>query len=165
MSRQGWLAALALSGTLGCAHAQLADIDAESLALEDTQGATIRLSAYHGQVVLVGFFATWCFFCLADVPRFQALQDAHGAEGLQVIGVGLDLDGKKVLEPFRAFYHLTYPVLIGADRFGREGLPFAPVTTLPTAYVVGRDGKVLARWEGVIPDKVLQRVIENALKR
>jgi peroxiredoxin len=148
-----------------CAHNPLADIDATQLTLEDTRGARIQLGAYTGQVVLVNFFATWCFFCLGDVPRLEQLQERRAKDGLQVIGVGLDREGVEVLEPFRDYYHLTYPILVGADRFGREGLPFAPVTVLPTSYLVGRDGRVLEKWEGVLPAKLLEAVIDAALAR
>ena len=146
-----------------CAHSPLADIDPTQLTLEDTRGARINLSAYAGQVVLVNFFATWCFFCLGDVPRLEELEETRAKDGLQIIGVGLDREGVQVLEPFRQYYHLTYPILVGADRFGREGLPFAPVTILPTSYLVGRDGRVLEKWEGVIPAKLLEAVIDDAL--
>jgi len=146
-----------------CAHNPLADIDPGQLALEDTRGARIQLGAFNGEVVLVNFFATWCFFCLGDIPRLEQLQETRGKDGLQVIGVGLDREGVQVLEPFRQFYHLTYPILVGADRFGREGLPFAPVTVLPTSYLVGRDGRVLEKWEGVLPAKLLDEMIDRAL--
>ena len=160
--RPGQLA-LVLALATACAHNSLADIDPSRLALEDTRGARVQMSAYAGQVVLVNFFATWCFFCLADVPRLEQLQETRAKDGLQVVGVGLDREGLQVLEPFRQYYHLTYPILIGADRFGQEGLPFAPVTVLPTTYLVGRDGRVLEKWEGVLPAKLLEGVIDDAL--
>jgi peroxiredoxin len=146
-----------------CAHNPLADIDPSQLSLDDTRGGRVRMTAYTGQVVLVNFFATWCFFCLGDIPRLEQLQETRAKDGLQVIGVGLDREGLQVLQPFREYYHLTYPILIGADRFSREGLPFAPVTVLPTSYLVGRDGRVLEKWEGVLPAKLLDAVIDNAL--
>lgn len=162
LAQLGQAALLAFTLT-ACAHNPLADIEAGELALQDTQGARVHLSVYSGQVVLVNFFATWCFFCLGDIPRLQQLQELRAKDGLQVVGVGLDREGLQVLEPFREFYHLTYPILIGADRFARDGLPFAPVTVLPTTYLVGRDGKVLEKWEGVLPAKLLEAIIDDAL--
>ena len=160
-----FLALLSLAAVLGCAHGPLADIDPSALSLTDTRGQRLRLSAYAGQVLLVNFFATWCFFCLGDVPRLEELQERRGKDGLQVVGIGLDREGLEVLVPFRDYYHLTYPVLVGADRFGVAGLPFAPVTTLPTSFLVGRDGKVLERWEGVLPAKLLEQIVDAALRR
>ena len=164
MTQLGRMAAVLLA-LEACAHNPLADIEPSQLALEDTRGARIQLGAYSGQVVLVNFFATWCFFCLGDIPRLEQLQETRGKDGLQVIGVGLDREGVQVLEPFRQFYHLTYPVLVGSDRFGREGLPFAPVIVLPTSFLVGRDGRVLEKWEGILPAKLLDEIVNDALAR
>jgi hypothetical protein len=110
----------------------------------------------------LNFFATWCFF---DVPSYKAMQAKYGPQGLQVIGVGLDLEGALVLEPFRKFYDLGYPILLGGGHFAQPGLPFAPVNVCPTNYLIGRDGKILAHWEGSLPAETLDTVIAQALKK
>jgi peroxiredoxin len=53
--------------------------------------------------------------------------------------------------------------LIGADRFADPGLPFAPIHTLPTTFVISREGRVLARWEGIMPRAALDEVAGLAL--
>jgi peroxiredoxin len=146
---------------VACAHAEPAP-DPYQLALQDTQGAHISLEAYRGQIILLNFFATWCFF---DVPSYKSAQARYGPEGLQVIGVGLDLEGALVLEPFRKFYDLGYPVLIGTGHFAQPGLPFAPVTVCPTNYLISRDGKILAHWEGSLNAEVLDKVLADAVRR
>jgi peroxiredoxin len=149
-----------LIATLACAHAE-PPLEPYTLALEDTRGAHISLEAYRGQVVLLNFFATWCFF---DVPRYKAAQERYGPQGLQVIGVGLDLEGALVLEPFRKFNQLGYPVLIGGGRFAQPGLPFAPITVLPVTFVINRDGKVIQHWVGSLDQEVFDKVIVDALR-
>ncbi len=145
---------------LACAHAEPTP-DPYLLSLQDTQGAHISLEAYRGQVVLLNFFATWCFF---DVEIYKGAQAKYGSQGLQVIGVGLDLEGEMVLEPYRKFYALGYPVLIGGGRFAEPGLPFAPVVVLPTSYLIGRDGKILEHWEGSPNPEAFDKVVRDALK-
>ena len=113
MRRLGGLGSIVLVAALaGCAHNPLGDIDAANLALEDTQGGRVHLSSYQGRVVLVNFFATWCFFCLGDIPRLEALQESRAAEGLQVVGVGLDREAASAA-PVSG---LLPPDLPGADR-------------------------------------------------
>jgi peroxiredoxin len=145
---------------LGCAHAE-PPLTAYSLALEDTRGAHISLEAYRGQVILLNFFATWCFF---DVPMYRAAQAKYGPQGLQVIGVGLDLEGALVLEPFRQFNQLGYPVLLGGGKFAEPGLPFAPVTVCPTTYVIDREGRIIQHWMGSLDQATFDKVIQEALR-
>jgi peroxiredoxin len=144
-----------------CAH----DPPIPPLTLPDTRGTPVSLGSYRGKVLLVNFFATWCFPCLAQLPQLEDAQIRLGPRGLQVIGIGLDLDGDKVLEPFRQFYGLTYPILLGGDRFGKPGLPLAPIVIVPTTILLGRDGQAIAHWEGILPTQDVDRVVQDALKR
>jgi thiol-disulfide isomerase/thioredoxin len=123
------------------------------------------VGAYRGQVVLINFFSTWCFPCLGQIPQLEEVQRRVGPLGLQVLAIGLDREGVQVLEPFREFYRLSFPVLIGGDLFAQPGLPFAPIAVLPTSILLGRTGELLARWEGVLPTDQLERLVQAAVKR
>jgi thiol-disulfide isomerase/thioredoxin len=116
-------------------------------------------------VVLVTFIATWCFPCLAQLPQLEDLQHRMGPRGFQVIAIGLDLEGDRVLEPFRKFYGLDFPVLVGTDKFGQPGLPLAPIVIVPTAILLGRNSQAIANWEGLLPTEEIDRVVQDALKR
>ncbi len=139
--------------------------DPYALVLDDVDGHAVSLGQWRGKVLLVNFFATWCFPCLGELPLLEELEKRRGAEGLQVVGVGLDREGALVLAPFRRFYGIEFPLLVGADRFAEPGLPFAPIPVLPTTVLVGRNGAVLARWNGVMPRTLLDRLVERALRQ
>ena len=49
------------------------------LTLTDQHGTNHTLAAYHGRVVLVNFWATWCAPCREEMPALQALA-AHTGE-------------------------------------------------------------------------------------
>jgi peroxiredoxin len=74
-------------------------------------GKETLLTSYHGKVVLLGFFATWCQHCQNTAKVFNGLQEAFGSEGLQVIGVAFnpDVDVSKVKE-FAHLYAPSFPV-------------------------------------------------------
>jgi thiol-disulfide isomerase/thioredoxin len=158
-------AALAAALALGCAQAPFVpDGQAYELSLPDLDGQPASLWSYRGKVVFLTFFATWCLPCLGEIPLLDELQKRRGAEGLQVVAVGLDRERELVLRPFRDYYKVSYPILVGGERFADPGLPFAPIHTLPTTFVISREGKVLARWEGPMPRAELDQVAGLALK-
>jgi peroxiredoxin len=74
-------------------------------------GKEILLSSYRGKVVLLGFFATWCQHCQSTSKVFNGLQEAFGAEGLQVVGIAFnpDADVAKVKD-FAHLYAPSFPV-------------------------------------------------------
>jgi thiol-disulfide isomerase/thioredoxin len=118
-----------------------------------------------GRVVLVSFFATWCFPCVAELPTLEALQRDYGPQGFQVVAVGMDLEGEKVLVPFAEYYSLRYPVLV-ADKDIRSGTSvFGFIAALPTSFILDRRGHVVSAWQGVAGHEELAKVIEKTLKR
>lgn len=118
-----------------------------------------------GRVVLVRFFATWCFPCLADLPVLQRLWEERSGQGFTVVLVGMDLEGERVLEPFAERYALPFPVLV-ADAEIRQGQsPFGTVSALPTSVLFGREGEVLLAYAGVAEPASLLRAVEAAVRR
>ncbi len=63
---------------------------APDIALPDSKGATVRLSAYKGQVVLVDFWASWCPPCKASFPALDALSHEYEPKGVVVLAINVD---------------------------------------------------------------------------
>lgn len=168
-SRRRRLAALLLSGLIAaCGHRpEPAPPDElyRALALPAAGGGSLRSDELRGKVVLISFFATWCFPCIADLPVLERLQERHGAEGFTVLMVGMDLEGQAVIAPFAQHYALPFPVVV-ADAALREGrTPFGRITALPTYVLVDREGKVALAYSGVASPKGLFRAVEGEVRR
>src|SRR5208283_3016625 len=73
---------------------------APDFSLQDINGHPLELSSYHGKVVLLNFWATWCTPCRAEIPNFVQWQDSYGPQGFQIVGISMD-DGP---DPVRKFY-------------------------------------------------------------
>ncbi len=159
---------LALAGCRGSPETRELPDDAfqrELLALQPIGPAAELARTLPGKVVLVSFFATWCFPCIAELPTLQALQRDYGTRGFLLVGVGMDLEGAKVLEPFAYSMELSYPVLLADARIIEGHSAFGPIRALPTTYLMDREGKVLGAWQGVAPHGAVSEAIEKALKR
>lgn len=48
--------------------------------LEDAQGNRLRLSDFRGQVVFLNFWASWCPFCIDEMPDIQEVSDEFGED-------------------------------------------------------------------------------------
>jgi thiol-disulfide isomerase/thioredoxin len=114
---------------------------------------------------VVQFVATWCFPCIATAPRLQELEKHYGSQGLSVVGVGMDLEGRQVLAPFQELLGLQYPVLVGSSALREGNTAFGRITTLPTTVIIGRDGTVLAAFKGVPTEGSLESFLEEALSQ
>ena len=112
---------------------------------ETLQGEPVSLSALRGRVVLLNGWATWCIPCQREVPALQKLYEERRAEGLEIIGVNVDVGGADDrVRQFMSTYGMKYPVWrdpgdIYSSIFRAYGLP--------ASYLVGRDG--VLRWHQV----------------
>jgi cytochrome c biogenesis protein CcmG/thiol:disulfide interchange protein DsbE len=104
---------------------------------------TIQLDSYHGKVVLLNFWATWCAPCLAEMPVFNEWQRQYGSRNFQVFCVSMDDEMASVASTV-ARLKLTYPVLMGDEYLGAA---YGGIMGLPVTFLIDRQGRVQARYE------------------
>jgi thiol-disulfide isomerase/thioredoxin len=131
--------------------------DAPDWTLNDPSGKPHKLSDYRGSVVILDFWATWCGPCAQLMPKMQKLQDKYAEKGVRVFGVNAweRADPVSIMMQKR----LTYSILLNGERIASS----YGVINLPVVYVVGVDGKIIHRHEG-LEDKNLGKIIEKHLK-
>lgn len=132
--------------------------------LKDLGGKEVTLGQYRGKVVLLDFWATWCPPCRAAIPELIDLQHKFKKQGLVIMGISMDdprrVDDNKLLafvEKYKINYLvLRYNIQLIENYFGRR----AP--SLPTIYVIDREGQVRDKIVGHNPEairKSLQRLL------
>ena len=114
---------------------------APEFALKDANGATVKLSDYHGKVVLLNFWATWCGPCQLEIPWFEEFQQQYKVEGLEVVGVSMDDDGWQVVKPYITEKKVNYRILLGNDSVTQL---YGGVDSLPTTFMIDREGRIAA---------------------
>lgn len=127
--------------------------------LQDTAGRTVRLADFRGQVVILHFWATWCPPCRREVPVLAALRDQYESAGLVVVGVSLDEDPALVTS-FVKEQGINYPVVLGTPLVA---VAYGGVSTLPTTFVINRDGKIVAVHESFASQAGLEAEVKPFL--
>lgn len=125
---------LPLAGSL---HAELKVGDAMPLwGSYDLNSTTIPPT--EGKVVLLDFWASWCVPCKASFAAYSRLQGEFRDAGLVVIAVGVD-DSPAAYNAFVQRLKPSFAVV--HDRI-QSLVKAVKVQSMPTAYVIGRDGRV-----------------------
>lgn len=124
---------------------------------------TFSVHEYAGKVVVLDFWASWCVPCRRSFPLLNAMHQKYADEGLTIIGVNLDMeraDAARFLEEYPAEFAILY------DENQELARQFE-VVAMPSSYVIGRDGKILARHMGfkVKQQDEYESIIVDALRR
>jgi len=159
------LAVLVLA--FGCVNISFRAFAADSLinkkapqfARRDLTGARIDLAEFHGKVVLLDFWATWCAPCEVEMPVFASWQRQYGPQGLRVIGISMDDDAAPV-RSLVSRLKLNYPVAMGDARLGNR---FGGVLGLPLILIIDRNGFVRAQFQGEADLKVIEKQLKEIL--
>lgn len=107
--------------------------------LMDLHGKAISLSDYHGKVVLLNFWATWCGPCRVEMPAMEALYRSMQSKGLEIIAISVDQQGTAVTRPFQEALGLSFPILHDLDY--QVGLTYG-ARTLPMTFAIDRRGVI-----------------------
>lgn len=109
-------------------------------------GANFQLSAHHGEVLLLDFWATWCPPCVASLPVLDQVHAEFAADGFRVVGVNQEPDAVARVRRFLDQRGVRFPSVVDtgtvAARYG--------VHTFPTSFLLDRAGRVQAVYRGPV---------------
>lgn len=152
-----------------------ADAEAESEAtdpllapdftLEDQNGIEHTLSDYKGKVVFLNLWATWCPWCIKEMPEINEVFQELGENQEDVVILGLastahDTTDEKGIKDFIEEHGWKYPILIDltGETFGTyiaEGYP--------TTWLIKKDGTVMGYLAGAMSKDQMLDLINQTL--
>jgi thiol-disulfide isomerase/thioredoxin len=106
-------------------------------------GAAMTLADFHGRIVLLNVWATWCVPCRKEMPALDRLQGKLQAADFAVVPLSIDHRGRDAVERFYRELGLT-SLRIYLDPSGNA--PYAiNAFGMPTTLLIDRDGRELGR--------------------
>jgi len=129
-----------------------------------SDGKRATLADYHGKVLVLDFYATWCVPCRQSIPRLNNLKQNYAVQGVQIVGlnVGGPDDRIKVAD-FAKELNIRYP--LGFPDKTLTDLFLSDNQTIPQTFVFGRDGRLIKRFIGYeeATGLELERIIGEAV--
>lgn len=110
-----------------------------------------------GKVVLVDFWASWCSPCKASFPVLNALQEKYAKAGLVILAINED-ESPDAMRRFLKEHPVSFAVVHDA---GHKLVELAAVDSMPTSFLVDRQGKIRHLHNGFHGDKTKQRYEEE----
>ena len=99
------------------------------------EGTPYSIQAGKGEATIVFFFSTWCVLCQAMEPFVAEAARRGRAEGIEVIAIALDKEGRQTVAPYVAAVQPPYPVLVGGAAIAEGRSAFGRIAEIGRAHV------------------------------
>lgn len=132
---------------------------APEIKLTNLSSQNVTLRDYQSGIVLVNNWATWCPPCKAEMPTLEKYYQAHAKDGFLIIAI----DSGESFEEVSDFIEenaISFPVWIDRDGIALEAFGN---WSLPSSYVVDRNGIVRLTWTGEISMAMLDKFVTPLL--
>ena len=119
----------------------------------------LQLASLRGKVVVLNFWASWCYPCKQEAPTLSAAAKQYAG---RVVVLGVDVnDFAGDARKFAHRYGLDYPIV--HDNHNVTS-PTYGLTGLPETFFIDRSGKVVVHVAGQVNATDVQDGVQRALK-
>ncbi len=131
----------------------------------DVENNTVHRLAEHGnRPLLVYFFTTWCVPCVEDMNLLLDLNRRYESDGLQIVGVAMDLDAKLTVPTYVDYWQIPFPVYGATEDLVQGQSMLGRLSSLPLSLFVDRRGRLVASHPGNLPPDTTEKAVLGLLK-
>jgi len=113
-----------------------------------------------GKVVLLDFWASWCGPCKESFPVMEELHQKYGAKGLVILAVNVDEEAD-AMKDFLKSHPVTFTIVHDQTK---KLVNTASIGSMPTSFVIGKDGKVASIHKGFHGKESANQYVEEIEK-
>ncbi len=107
-------------------------------------GSKESFSSNRGKVILLNFWATWCYPCKKEMPDMQALMDELKGKPFRILAVNYGENSEKV-NRFIQKFNYSFDVVMDTDKTISSRLK---IKGLPTTVLIDKNGRILGKLLG-----------------
>ena len=124
-------------------------------------GGQVSLEALRGRVVVVNFWASWCYpACYEEAPALARAWETYKDRGVMMIGINIQ-DKEEPAKKFLTQFGHTFPN--APDPAGRVSVDYG-VYGVPETFFIDRAGRVRWKQVGAVTEQIFQERVETLLK-
>jgi len=131
-------------------------IIAPDFELESIDGTTIKLSNLRDKNVIINFWATWCGFCVTEMPDLQRLQETYKDEDLLILTVNVG-ETKEQVQKFMEDNNLELAAVLDKDM---EISNMYGARSFPTTIAVNKKGEAVKGYVGMLTYEQMEQLYD-----
>lgn len=128
----------------------------------------VIISELKDKVILLNFWATWCPPCKAEIPHLINLKNKY-KDKFEVVAINVGerngkMTSKEKLDEFISKYKINYIITNVEDNI-KVAQNLDNIQIIPTMFLLGKDGNILQKYVGVVPEEMIETDIKKALEK
>lgn len=137
-------------------EASRASVAADSPTLTGRDGKPVSLTEFHGKIVVLNFWATWCGPCREEMPMLTKLAPQYSANDVVFLAASLDdAETQSKIPKFLEKKKITLDIYTGATPATLKHLELGEI--IPATLILDRDGAPAFRILGEASKKDLKK--------
>lgn len=129
--------------------------------LDTMNGDNISLDDLKGKGVLINFWATYCTYCLDEMPAIEKQYQKYKDQGIEVLGVNIGENLATVTGYVRRL-NVTFPILLDESS---EVSKMYQVGPLPQSVFVAPDGTIQHIYIGEMKENVIESLLQGIIPK
>ncbi|MBR3767857.1 MAG: TlpA family protein disulfide reductase [Clostridia bacterium] len=128
---------------------------AQDIKIFDAESNEIKLSEFYGKPIILNFWATWCGYCIQEMPDFEEAYKNYG-DDIHFLIVNTD-DGIKTGEAFIEKQGYTFPTYYDLEY---SATITYGITGIPRTIAIDADGNIRYNRSGMLTAEALEDIIK-----
>lgn len=128
--------------------------------------ASFRLADFHGKVLVINLWASWCGPCRREVPEYEKVRKSYEGREVEFIALTTEDPDESSDEVNKFLRQVNFGFRLGwADNVMARTLMNGR-SSIPQTIVIDTDGRVIKHWGGYTPGRSgdkLRDAIDQAL--
>lgn len=144
--------------------AQKDPVPATELNLIDYEGENVKLSDFYGKPIIINLWATWCPYCIEEMPLFEEKYKEYG-DDITFLMINITDGQQETVETAKAYIeenNFTFPVYFDTTLESLSG--YNPRGSLPFTIFIDKSGNVSSYQPGKLSESKLNSGIDLLLK-
>ena len=132
---------------------------APEFTVTDTDGNPVSLQDLRGKPVILNFWASWCGYCVKEMPHFEDVYRQYG-DRIHILMVNVQ-ESSETANAFIEKAAYTFPVYL--DSSGSAAAAYG-ATGLPATFFIDAEGNAVAQARGALTRETLQQGVDLLVK-
>ena len=135
---------------------------APDFTLTDLGGKEHKLSDYRGKDVVLVFWATWCKYCIPEIPHLIELRNTVSEDKLAILAISNE--GPRRVREFVINRRMNYTVLLEKGDmpvpFGVMRILTDRIAGLPCSFFIDPEGKIKLATVGILTLESINAILQ-----